>query len=305
MPSEKRARQRAARDAKKEAEARAQRRRNLIRNAIIVGVVAVAVVVLLIVLASRHSTPSSSTTTTTTKPSSTTTSTAATSTTTSPTTTTTAPATTTTTAATASVAAAQAAANTKAVAAGCPANPATRVNTMTWSSAPAMTITQKKKYTAAFKTTAGTFTVTLDARKAPVTVNNFVFLARQGFYKCVIFHRVIPNFMDQTGDPTGTGTGGPGYGLPKENIPKAYATGDVAMAASSQGPSGSQFFLVVPGGATTLDSDLKSGGDYNLFGTVSQGMTVVEKINSQGSTTNNGVPPKVTQRILSISVTTS
>ena len=110
--------------------------------------------------------------------------------------------------------------------------------------------------------------------------------------------------MDQTGDPTGTGTGGPGYEFDNENIPKSYATGDVAMANSGKNTNGSQFFIVVPGGATALDRDLNSGG-YSLFGTVSSGMTVVEKINSQGTSADNGSPPKVIQRMLSVTVTTS
>ena len=115
-----------------------------------------------------------------------------------------------------------------------------------------MTITKSKKYTATVKTTAGTIVITLDARTAPTTVNSFVFLAKQGFYKCVIFHRVIPNFMDQTGDPTGTGTGGPGYEFDNENIPKSYATGDVAMANSGTEHQRQPVLRRGPGGATAL-----------------------------------------------------
>jgi cyclophilin family peptidyl-prolyl cis-trans isomerase len=165
-----------------------------------------------------------------------------------------------------------------------------------------MTIDTSKKYQATVKTTAGTVVITLFAKQAPKTVNNFVFLAKQNFFHCVIFHRVIPGFMDQTGDPTGTGTGGPGYHFADENIPKAYATGDVAMANSGGTDSnGSQFFLVVTGGAKTLDSDLANGG-YSLFGKVVKGMTVVNKINSEGTPT--GVPPKVTQRMLTVTIST-
>ena len=100
-----------------------------------------------------------------------------------------------------------------------------------------MTIDPTKTYKATVKTTDGTFVITLLAKTAPTTVNNFVFLAQHGFYKCVIFHRVIPGFMDQTGDPTGTGKGGPGYSLANENVPTSYATGDVAMAGTGTSAS--------------------------------------------------------------------
>ncbi len=219
------------------------------------------------------------------------------------TTTTAAPTTTTTTASASQDASLQAAANKVAVAAKCPATPKARVNTKQWSSPPALTIDTSKTYTAAVNTTAGSFTIALDAKTAPHTVNNFVFLAEQDFYNCVIFHRVITGFMDQTGDPTGTGKGGPGYEFANENVPSAYATGDVAMAHSgvTNSDDGSQFFIVVPGGATTLDGDLKSGYKYTLFGTVTSGLTVVEKINSEGGSTSTG-KPKVTQRILSVTI---
>jgi len=272
VPSEKRARQRAGRDARRQAEAKSARQRSLIRNAVIVVILA-AVVIGSVVLITNHSSGSGSGSTTTT--------------------TTTVPLTT-----------QQAQANQKAVAAGCPKSTKTRVNTLSWPSPPAMTIDTSKTYKATVKTTLGTFVITLMAKTAPTTVNNFVFLADQGFYKCLIFHRVIPGFMDQTGDPTGTGTGGPGYKFDNENIPKAYATGDVAMANSGANTNGSQFFVLVPGGAQTLDADLSSGG-YSLFGKVSKGMTVVEKINADGDTTNNGTPPKVTQRMLSVTISTS
>ena len=174
-------------------------------------------------LITRHGSPAKSSTTTTTKPTTTTSSTTTSSTTTSTSTTTTAPGTT---------AAAQTAATAAATAAGCPASPTTRVNTLTWKSQPPKTIDATKTYKAAVKTTAGTFVITLLAKTAPTTVNNFVFLADHGYYKCNIFHRVIPGFMDQTGDPTGLGSGTPGYKFANENVPKAYASGDVAMANS-------------------------------------------------------------------------
>jgi cyclophilin family peptidyl-prolyl cis-trans isomerase len=197
----------------------------------------------------------------------------------------------------------QAEANKLAVAAGCPASPTKRVNTLSWASPPSMTIDPSKSYSATIRTTAGSFVVALDAKTAPNTVNNFVFLADKGFYHCVVFQRVITRFMDQAGDPTGTGSGGPGYKFANENVPASYATGDVAMANSGgTDTNGSQFFVVVPGGATTLDADLKSGAGYSLFGKVTSGLPVVEKINKDGSSSGT---PKVVQRILSVKISES
>jgi Cyclophilin type peptidyl-prolyl cis-trans isomerase/CLD len=106
--------------------------------------------------------------------------------------------------------AAQQAADAAAVAGGCGASPTAALQKPTWSQPPATTITTAKTYWATVETDAGTFVITLDAAHTPHTVNNFVFLAEKGYYNCVTFHRVVPGFMDQTGDPTGTGTGGPG-----------------------------------------------------------------------------------------------
>ena len=135
---------------------------------------------------------------------------------------------------------AQATANTTSVAAGCPKNPATALKKSKWSSAPSTNIDAAKTYTATVKTDVGTFVIALNAKGAPQTVNNFVFLAQHGFFNCVIFHRVIPGFVDQTGDPTGTGSGGPGYTIPDELPAKAsnpadqYPLGSVAMANTGQ-----------------------------------------------------------------------
>ena len=195
----------------------------------------------------------------------------------------------------------QATANEVAVKAGCPASTKTTVNTQKYSSAPAMTIDTSKNYTATVVTTAGTFDIALDAKTAPITVNNFVFLADKGYYHCVIFHRVIPDFMDQTGDPTGTGEGGPGYTIQDENPPKAanpaqqYPLGSVAMANTGQpNTGGSQFFIVAGSQGESLPNT------YALFGSVTSGMNVVDTINQQGSAA--GVPPDVTQRILSVTI---
>jgi cyclophilin family peptidyl-prolyl cis-trans isomerase len=198
---------------------------------------------------------------------------------------------------------AQNAANTASVAAGCPKSPTTALKKSKWSSAPAMTIDPTKSYTATVKTDVGTFVISLDAKDAPKTVNNFVFLAQHHFFDCVIFHRVIPQFVDQTGDPTGTGSGGPGYTIPDELPAKAsnpanqYPLGSVAMANSGQpNTGGSQWFIVAGAQGESLPNT------YTLFGQVTSGMSVVEKINAQGSA--SGTPPDVTHRMLKVTIST-
>ena len=167
-----------------------------------------------------------------------------------------------------------------------------------------MAIDAAKTYAATVKTDAGTFVITLDAAHTPLTVNNFIFLAQNHFYDCVIFHRVVPSFMDQTGDPTGTGTGGPGYKfvdeLPKPASPQ-YSVGSVAMANSGINTNGSQFFIVTGSEGANL------APNYSLFGKVSSGLAVVQKINADGNgdPASNGVPPKVIHRILSVTVSSS
>src|SRR5687767_1261401 len=99
-----------------------------------------------------------------------------------------------------------------------------------YTSPPALTIDAAKKYTATIRTSAGDMTAELFPKDAPRTVNNFVFLARDGFYDGVIFHRVIPGFMIQGGDPTGTGSGGPGYRFEDEPVNRSYERGILAMA---------------------------------------------------------------------------
>jgi cyclophilin family peptidyl-prolyl cis-trans isomerase len=199
---------------------------------------------------------------------------------------------------------AQATANAVSVAAGCPKNPATALTKTKWSSAPAMTIDTAKTYTATVKTDVGTFVIALNTKNAPKTVNNFVFLAQHHFFDCVIFHRVIPGFVDQTGDPTGTGTGGPGYTIPDEYPAKAsnsadqYPLGSVAMANTGQPHTGgSQWFIVAGAQGESLSAT------YSLFGHVTSGMSVVEKINAQGSA--SGTPPDVTHRMLKVTITSS
>jgi len=136
-----------------------------------------------------------------------------------------------------------------------------------------MNIDLKKRYTAMFKTEKGDFEAELFADNAPATVNNFVFLARDGFYNGVTFHRVIKDFMAQGGDPTGTGTGGPGYKFADEFHPelKHSKPGILSMANAGRNTNGSQFFIThVP--TPWLD------GKHVAFGQVVKGMDVVRSI---------------------------
>lgn len=143
----------------------------------------------------------------------------------------------------------------------------------TWSSPPSMQIDPKKSYQAIIHTSMGDITINLFAADAPKTVNNFVFLAKNDFYNGLKFHRVIKNFMIQTGDPNGDGTGGPGYKFADELPPKhPYAPGIVAMANAGPNTNGSQFFICSGPDADTLPTQ------YTVFGQVVKGMDVVEKI---------------------------
>ena len=160
-----------------------------------------------------------------------------------------------------------------------------------WNSSPEMEIDQDKSYTAVVKTSEGDITLELFSHDAPKTVNNFVFLARQGYYGDVIFHRVIKGFMIQTGDPTGTGTGGPGYKFADEPVRRTYTKGTVAMANSGPNTNGSQFFIV-HGATVALPPN------YTIFGQVTDGLDVVDAIagtptkpGGEGSKPQN--PPRI------------
>jgi cyclophilin family peptidyl-prolyl cis-trans isomerase len=185
--------------------------------------------------------------------------------------------------------------------ADCPASFTAALNKPTYSKYPPMTINASKTYTATVTTDVGPFTIQLDPKTAPKAVNSFVYLADQHFFDCIIFHRVIPGFMDQTGDPTGGGSGGPGYTfadeLPKTATPQ-YPDYSVAMANSGPNTNGSQFFIV---DGTQGESLAPS---YTLFGKVTSGMSVVDKINADGNATAsaNGVPPAVLHRIVSVTI---
>jgi cyclophilin family peptidyl-prolyl cis-trans isomerase len=159
----------------------------------------------------------------------------------------------------------------------CPPKDGAAERKTTFAKPPAMCIDVKKKYVAEVKTTKGDFTITLDAKAAPLTVNNFVFLARNKFYDGVKFHRIIPNFVVQGGDPQGTGQGGPGYKFADE-LPKAgeYRVGSVAMANSGPNTNGSQFFIITGGEGVGLPPN------YSLFGQVTAGMEAVRALEAVG-----------------------
>ena len=126
-----------------------------------------------------------------------------------------------------------------------------------------------KSYTAIIKTSAGDITVEL-SKDTPVTTNNFVFLAKEKFYDGVIFHRVIPGFMIQGGDPTGTGMGGPGYKFADEKFTGEYKRGTIAMANSGPNANGSQFFI--------MHADYPLPPNYVIFGEATEGLETVDKI---------------------------
>ncbi len=136
---------------------------------------------------------------------------------------------------------------------------------------PELTIDESQTYTATISTNLGDIVVALFVDTAPITVNNFVFLAKQGYYNGVVFHRVIPGFMVQGGDPTGTGRGGPGYNFDDElNDPLPYTRGIVAMANSGPNSNGSQFFI--------MHADTGLPYAYNIFGEVTSGIDIVDAI---------------------------
>ena len=135
---------------------------------------------------------------------------------------------------------------------------------------PQMSIDPAHTYSATIDTSAGTMTAMLFAAEAPKTVNNFVFLARDGFYDDVIFHRVIRGFMIQGGDPTGTGRGGPGYKFNDEPVTRSYNRGILAMANAGPNTNGSQFFV--------MHADYGLPPNYTIFGKLTSGEDVLDKI---------------------------
>jgi len=185
----------------------------------------------------------------------------------------------------------------KGIAPVCPPAAGSATREIAFTKAPPMCINTSASYTAIVKTDVGTFDIALDTKAAPITANNFVFLARYHYYDGIIFHRVIPGFVVQGGDPTGTGSGGPGYTIPDE-LPKAgaYKLGSVAMANTGQpNTGGSQFFIVVGTQGEKLPPS------YSLFGQVTSGMSVVQKIAADGGAAPNGTP-KVVHKMISVTI---
>jgi peptidyl-prolyl cis-trans isomerase B (cyclophilin B) len=147
------------------------------------------------------------------------------------------------------------------------------VSAKKWNSPPEMQIDPTKRYTVTMETTAGTIEIELYPQHAPMTVNNFVFLANEGFYDGIVFHRVIANFMVQGGDPTGTGSGGPGYKFKDETLgnPLKHERGVLSMANAGPNTNGSQFFI-------THAPQPHLNGKHTVFGKVTSGLEVVDKI---------------------------
>ena len=141
----------------------------------------------------------------------------------------------------------------------------------TYSAPPPMTIDTSKQYTATIETEKGDLVLELFASDVPMTVNNFVFLAREGFYDGTTFHRVVPGFMAQGGDPTGTGTGTPGYQFDDEITEHTHVTGALSMANSGPNTNGCQFFI-------TYAPQHHLDGKHSVFGQLIGGMDVLERI---------------------------
>jgi cyclophilin family peptidyl-prolyl cis-trans isomerase len=169
------------------------------------------------------------------------------------------------------------------------------VETKQWREAPKMMLRQGADYGAILHTEKGDVFIELFQAETPVTVNNFCFLARQGFYDGVTFHRVIPGFMAQTGDPTGTGRGGPGYTFPDEFVPalRHDSKGTVSMANRGPNTNGSQFFI-------TYVATPHLDGAHTVFGRVVAGMDVVRALAPRDPARNPQASPG--DRILSVEI---
>ncbi len=168
---------------------------------------------------------------------------------------------------------------------------------------PKLCIDLAKTYTALVSTNKGDLTIVLDPTKAPGTVNNFVNLARSKYFDGTVCHRAIPSFVVQCGDPTATGSGGPGYSIADE-LPAAgeYKLGSLAMANSGPNTNGSQFFIISGEQGMTLQPN------YSLFGQVTQGLdTTLSSLDKAGNSdpASNGVPPKEELRIVKVTISES
>ena len=140
-----------------------------------------------------------------------------------------------------------------------------------YNAAPQLQIDPQKTYYAMIKTNKGDIRLQLNAAEAPQTVNNFVFLAHEGYFDGLTFHRVVPGFVIQGGDPSGNGTGGPGYKFQDEPVRRAYRAGTLAMANAGENTNGSQFFIC-------LEDQPGLPPKYTIFGDTISGMDVVRTI---------------------------
>jgi cyclophilin family peptidyl-prolyl cis-trans isomerase len=157
-----------------------------------------------------------------------------------------------------------------------------------------MSIDPQKTYVATLRTTKGDIVVDLLPQEAPKAVNNFVFLARDGFYDNVVFHRIIKGFMVQGGDPTGTGTGGPGYRFEDEPVARDYVRGTLAMANAGPNTNGSQFFI--------MHADMGLPKSYTIFGQVREGLETVDAIASVPTVGPERSSPTEDVRIQSVDI---
>ncbi|MHA6484002.1 peptidylprolyl isomerase [Paenibacillus sp. strain BS8-2] len=172
--------------------------------------------------------------------------------------------------------------------------------TISWSRMPEMSIDLDRSYKAVVETTKGSFEIRLLTKKAPVTVNNFVFLANEGFYEGLKFHSIIEAFMIQTGDPKGNGTGNAGYRIPDElDIESTYKEGVVAMFNTGTPDSGSSQFFICTGPDA---SNLNRQPNYTIFGNIVKGMEVVKAIAE--TPVKNGVPTEEV-KIVGINIVSS
>jgi cyclophilin family peptidyl-prolyl cis-trans isomerase len=179
----------------------------------------------------------------------------------------------------------------------CPAADGSSPKTTKFSGPPPMCIDPSKSYTATMVTNKGTMTIALDPIAAPKTVNNFVVLARYHYYDDVTFHRIIPGFVIQGGDPQGTGMGGPGYRF-EDELPKPgrYEIGSLAMANAGPNTNGSQFFII------TGDAGVSLQPQYSLFGQVTQGLDVVKAIEQVGIPGAEAGKPSEVVKILTVTI---
>ncbi len=179
----------------------------------------------------------------------------------------------------------------------CPPADGSAQRTTTFEKPPPLCVAVAKTYTAEIQTTKGLLVASLDVKNATKTVNNFVVLARYKYFDGIAFHRIIPGFVIQGGDPLQTGLGGPGYKF-EDELPKAgaYKVGSLAMANSGANTNGSQFFIITGDTGTSLPPS------YSLFGQVTQGLEVVKAIEDVGIAGNSAGTPSEVVKILSVNI---